>query len=390
MTGLDQSARLALVALSRVVEPGHRGLWHAVQSRGPREVWDLLRAGRPLPGLTEELRAGALTRAEGYDPAADLRRLRQAAGRLLCPGDAEWPARLHWPADALAQAPPLALYVRGPHRLDEVVERSAAVVGARAATAYGVQVAQELGLGLSDRGCAVVSGGAYGIDVAAHRGALASGRTPTVAVLACGVDVAYPRGHDRLLARVAEQGLVVGELPPGCSPTRPRFLVRNRLIAALSVGTVVVEAASRSGSLSTIDRARSLGRHVMAVPGPVTSAMSAGANEQLRTPGTVCVTRTEEVLELVGRLGRDAAEPLRGPADVRDDLPETVRRVLEAVPVRRGAGEASIARTAGVAALVVQQVLPPLLVAGLVERHPEGWRLTALGAGRPATRRRTG
>ncbi len=200
-------------------------------------------------------------------------------------------------------------------------------------------------------------------------------------MLSCGVDVAYPRGNDRLLRQVAEQGLLVSELPPGSHPTRRRFLVRNRLIAALSLGTVVVEAAVRSGSLATLERARLLGRHVMAVPGPVTSGMSSGCHQELRN-GAVCVTRAAEVLELVGRLGEDAAEELRGPVDVRDGLSDTVRRVLEAVPVRRSAGVAALAREAGVSALVVQQVMPPLQAHGLVQRTEEGWRLTALGAGR--------
>ena len=248
-------------------------------------------------------------------------------------------------------------------------------------------VASELALGLTDRGVAVVSGGAYGIDGAAHRAALTGGRAPTVAVLACGVDVAYPRGNDRLLAGIADRGLLVSEHSPGASPTRVRFLVRNRLIAALTCGTVVVEAALRSGSLSTAGRARELVRHVMAVPGPVTSAMSAGCHALLRgqhgEPPAELVTSAADVLALVGRLGEQGPEE-RGPERVRDTLPELVRQVLEAVPVRGGAGEAGIAREAGVPVLAVQQVLPPLLVAGLVERCETGWRLTALGAGRPA------
>lgn len=388
---VDERQRLALVGLSRIVEPGHRGVHQAVQDHGPVEVWESLRRGLPCDPVTPELRAGAALRSAGYDPQADLRRLTGWGARLVCPGDQEWPAaRLFWlPALAL-EAPPLALYVHGPHRLDEVVERSVAVVGARAATAYGAYVAGDLATGLSDRGVAVISGGAYGIDAAAHRGALASTRTPTVAVLACGVDVAYPRGHDRLLRQIAQTGLVVSELPPGSSPTRGRFLVRNRLIAALSLGTVVVEAARRSGSLATLQRARLLSRHVMTVPGPITSVMSAGCHDQLRHPDhpAICVTRVEEVLDTVGAIGADAAVPLRGPVGVRDGLSETVRLVLDAVPVRTGLGEASIARAAGVSSLVVQQVLPPLLVHGLVERTQEGWRLTALGAGRPAPQQR--
>jgi DNA processing protein len=347
-------------------------------------VWDALRRGRPCRPLSPALQAAASARADGYDPADDLARLQRCGGRLVHPGHPEWPAeRLDWPDGVLHDAPPLALCVRGAPSLVEATERSVAVVGARAATAYGAHVAAELSRALADHGIAVVSGGAYGIDAAAHRGALGAEAAPTVAVLACGVDVAYPRGNDRLLARAAQRGLVVSELPPGSSPTRARFLVRNRVIAALALGTVVVEAAARSGSLATADRARELGRHLMAVPGPVTSALSAGCHALLRD-GATCVTRAEEVLDLVGVLGADAATPLRGPASPRDELSETVRRVLEAVPVRGGAGEAVLARDAGVSTLVVQQVLPPLLVNGLVERTSLGWRLTPLGAGRPA------
>ena len=178
---------------------------------------------------------------------------------------------------------------------------------------------------------------------------------------------------------------MVSELPPGSHPTRSRFLVRNRLIAALSLGTVVVEAALRSGSLATLSRARQLQRHVMAVPGPVTSAMSSGCHVELRA-GAHCVTSAVEVLDLVGRLGEDTAPEPRGPVDARDELPRLARQVLEAVPVRRGRGVGQIARDAGVLPMVVQQVLPPLVAHGLVERTPDGYRLTALGSGRTPVR----
>jgi DNA processing protein len=162
-----------------------------------------------------------------------------------------------------------------------------------------------------------------------------------------------------------------------------RFLVRNRLIAALSVGTVVVEAAVRSGSLTTARQAGELGRHLMAVPGPVTSEMSTGCHQLLRN-GAVCVTSAADVLDLVGAFGEDASPEQRAAESPRDALPEPLRQVLEAVPVRKWAGPASIAKTAGVATQVVQRVLPPLQVAGLVEESLAGWRLTPLGAGRPA------
>ena len=384
MTGVSDAERLARAALARVLEPGRRDVFAAVAQHGPVAVWDAVRTGRHDAYGDGRAWEGAAARAADYSPARDLDALARVGGRFVCPGDDEWPAdRLAWEVDRLEHAPPLALHVRGPARLVEAVARSVAVVGARAATAYGDLVAKELALSLAERGCTVVSGAAHGIDRAAHIGALTAQAAPTAAVLACGLDRAYPRDHDRLLARIAETGLVVSELPVGSAPTRSRFLVRNRLIAALSLGTVAVEAARRSGSLATVERARALGRHVMAVPGPVTSAMSAGTNELLRNDAH-CVTSAAEVLALVGRMGEDAEPVMPVERRPRDDLPEVVRQVLDGVPVRRGAGVASIARASGVSALTVQQVLPPLVLHGLVEQVPDGFRLTPLGAGRPA------
>jgi DNA processing protein len=323
---------------------------------------------------------------------SDSDRVLAAGGRVVVPGDEEWPLRLTWPVEAMQtseikeMAPPWALYVRGAPVLASAVERSVAVVGARAATAYGTHVASELAFALAEAGVTIVSGGAYGIDAAAHRGALVAQAAPTVAVLACGVDVSYPRQHAQLLAQVAATGLLVSEVPPGSSVTRVRFLVRNRVIAGLTVGTVVVEAAHRSGSLSTAARANDIVRKVMAVPGPVSSPQSAGCHTLIRNGGAALVSSAAEVLELLGSSGQSLPDRPAGRTDPRDGLSETVRRVLDAVPVRSAVGVASLARTAGVSALVVQQVLPSLLMAGLVEQVDGAWRLTALGAGRPATR----
>ncbi|MEX2289710.1 MAG: DNA-processing protein DprA [Mycobacteriales bacterium] len=380
---MSTDERIARAGLSRIAEPGDPDVAEAVAAVGPVEVWESLRRGVPVGQVTQGVLPGIALRAEGHDPRDDLSAAARAGARLVCPGDPEWPtARLTWQPSKLLEPPPLALWVHGSWPLDEVVERSVAVVGARAASSYGLHVARELGAGLAERRATVISGGAYGIDAAAHRGALLAQSAPSVAVLACGVDVAYPRGNDRLLHQIGEQGLLVSELPPGSHPTRRRFLIRNRLIAALSLGTVVVEAALRSGSLATLERARLLGRHLMAVPGPVTSGMSAGCHVELRN-GAQCVTCAAEVLDLVGRMGVDATEPSRGPVDLRDGLSDTVRRVLDALPVRRSVGVAAIAKEAGVLPLVVQQVLPPLVTHGLAESTPDGWRLTPLGAGKP-------
>jgi DNA processing protein len=223
----------------------------------------------------------------------------------------------------------------------------------------------------------VASGGAFGIDAAAHRGALAAG-APTVAVLACGVDRPYPAAHGALFHRITETGLLVSEWPPGCAPLRHRFLVRNRLIAALTRGTVVVEAAARSGAQATAQRARRLGRQVLVVPGPVTSAMSVGCHELLRDreAQATLVASADHVIEAVGGIGTDLAPPPDRPTGPRDGLSDLAARVLDACPVRSGVSPERLAAIAGCDVLEVLRVLPALELADLVEWTGTGWRLT--------------
>jgi DNA processing protein len=223
-----------------------------------------------------------------------------------------------------------------------------------------------------------VSGGAYGIDAAAHRGALAADG-PTIAVLACGVDRPYPAGNGALLHRISESGLLVSEWPPGAAPHQHRFLVRNRLIAGLTRGTVVVEAAARSGAVATANRARALSKEVMAVPGPVTSAMSVGCHDLLRgeeeRQGARLVTSAAHVVEAVGRLGADLADPVERPSSPRDGLSDVATRVLDACPVRTGVSPERLAAVAGCDVLDVLRVLPALELADLVQWTGTGWRL---------------
>jgi DNA processing protein len=308
-------------------------------------------------------------------PAADLAAGEEAGARLVVPGDPEWPSQL----DQLGPGGPLGLWAHGSADLRFSCLRSVAVVGARAATSYGAHVAAEFGLGFSEAGWTVISGGAYGVDGAAHRGTLAA-ESPTVVVLACGVDIAYPSGHVELFAAARHQGVVISECPPGVHPTRARFLVRNRLIAALSRGTVVVEAAVRSGALNTAGHALQLNRHLAAVPGPVTSAMSAGCHRLLRERKAVCVTTPEEMIDLVGVIGEDVAAAPRSPAVPRDALNEVTRKVLDAVPTRGGAGPASIALSAGVPLDTALSALGGLAAAGYVERVEKGWRVRRASA----------
>ncbi|WP_307624252.1 DNA-processing protein DprA [Streptomyces sp. V3I7] len=361
---------LARVFLTRVIEPGDEigGRW--LGAFGPSEVARRLReGGPPLPGVSEARWTGLRERAVRADPRRDLAVARDAGVRFVAPGNSEWPAQL----DDLGDARPTGLWVRGRPSLRMWALRSVAVVGARACTEYGAHMAGTLAAGLAERGWVVVSGGAYGVDGAAHRGALGAGGA-TVAVLACGVDRPYPRGHTELIGRIAEQGLVVGELPPGDHPTPSRFILRNRVIAALTRGTVVVEAAYRSGSLVTARAAQRLGRFTMGVPGPATSGLSAGVHELLRGEAAL-VTDAAEVVELVGEIG-ELAPVRRGPVLPRDLLEPGARRVLAALPARGAPHPREIARGAQTTEDETIARLYELRALGYVERHGDGWKLT--------------
>jgi DNA processing protein len=319
------------------------------------------------PRLDRALRRWAARLGE-VPPERTMDAWRRDGIRLVIPGDAEWPSQL----DALGDARPWGLWVRGNTDLRYACLKSVSVVGTRAATAYGAHVGTELAIALAERGWTVVSGGAYGIDGCAHRGALTASGT-TIAVLACGVDCAYPPGHCGLFREIREHGATVSEWPPGRMPTRHGFLVRNRVIAALSRGTVVVEAALRSGALNTARHAHDQGRPLMAVPGPVTSAQSAGCHEAIREWGAICVTDAQDV---IGLLSFAEDEPRRrGPVLPRDLLDPVTSRVLDAVPARAGCGPARIAATAGVDFDTVMSCLGALAAAGFVERCDRGWRL---------------
>jgi DNA processing protein len=387
--GATPGVRRARAWLGRLTEPGVVDMWRYVDRLGPVEAARRIRAGR----APERIAALAAARTGTDRSLTDLRQAERCGGRFVVPEDEEWPgpalhaltlATAEEPDDhrqqsrrTTAPVPPLGLWVLGSVRLDELALRSVALVGSRASTAYGEHVAGELGFQLAERGWTVVSGGAYGIDAAAHRGALAAAG-PTVAVLACGVDRPYPAGNGALLQRIAESGLVVSEWPPGAAPHQHRFLVRNRLIAALTGGTVVVEAAARSGAVATANRARALGRPVMAVPGPVTSAMSVGCHELLRAreDEVHLVTCAAHVLDVVGQLGVDLAPAAERPTDPRDDLSDVARRVLDACPVRVGVSPERLAAVAGCDVLDVLKVLPALEVTELVEWTGSGWRVT--------------
>lgn len=378
--------RTARATLTAVAEPGDTFLNRIIGHSGAEQALESIRTGTLPEGVLADMKE--VRRLEQWrirliaaEPDQDMAVCARFRGRLICPGDPEWPTTL----DDLGDGRPYALWLRGPGDLRNACLRSVAVVGSRAASPYGLRAASDFASELADRGWTVISGGALGIDAAAHRGALAADG-PTVAVLANGVDVPYPASNEGLFVELARRCLLVSESPPGTHPHRLRFLVRNRVIAALSRGTVIVEAEARSGALNTAGWAAKLGRVVMAVPGPVTSRTSVGCHRLLREEGTTLVTRTEEIIEAVGSIGADLAPPPRTPVLPRDRLEPVTRAILEAFPARGTTGPAELAVKAGVDLTKVNAKLGLLAAAGFVERASAGWRLTASGkAPKPLT-----
>ena len=355
---------------------------HLVGHLAPRIAALLDRPARRAPGLLglsdEELIAAVAGPHTGdahrflatFSAAGAHERLAEAGVEPVCRHSPAYPPPLLQLADH-----PIVLFVRGrAERLAELASsRMVTVVGSRRASPYGLEVARELGRGLSAAGVPVVSGLAMGIDGAAHRGAVER-EGGAVAVLAGGPDVPHPRLNRRLYERVLERGVVVSELPPGQRAYRWSFPARNRIMAGLAALTVVVEAAKPSGSLMTAEVAQDLGRELVAVPGNVTLAQAAGSNELLRE-GARVVRGTGDVLDDLHGPGN-----WERPADVTDtqDLEPPLRRVLQAVEA--GHGPEAVGRAAGASAAEVRAALGRLELLGLVARGPFGsYRRTAVG-----------
>lgn len=380
--------------LSRVAEPGSLAVALFVEREGSVEAARRIRVG----DVPMEVASATSARCEHTDGDADREAALRIGARLIVPESSEWPhfafAALHqaqrrrltsWMAGATIArygaepTVPLALWVRGPSPISSLGVRSVALVGARAATAYGEHCATELAYGLARADVAVVSGGAFGIDAAAHRGALAAGGV-TVLVSAGGLDQPYPSAHRNLFEQVAETGLLISESPPGAAPQKHRFLSRNRIIAGLSSATIVVEAASRSGALNTAAHCVAIGRPLMAVPGPITSALSAGCHELVRraTDPAVLVTSVGDVLEYVGRVG-EFVEPAGCTVSritrVGDDLEPAARTVLDAFPARAWITEDQLSLRSALPIVTVLQALPLIRLAGLIDSSERGHRL---------------
>ncbi|QIG40488.1 DNA-protecting protein DprA [Microbacterium sp. 4R-513] len=373
----DEHELAARIVWSHLVEPGDGIAGRLIAELGAAAALEAIATDRPsgTPELTsKELEDGHkrwMPRLAAAPIRVALEVAARAQVRLVVPGDGEWPTQV---AD-LGPHAPVALWVRGDRAALARLRPSVAIVGARAATSYGEHVAMEFAADLAGSGIPVVSGAAYGIDGSAHRAALATGGL-TVALVAGGVERPYPAGHSQLLNRIASAGAAVSEVPCGSAPTKWRFLQRNRLIAALSDVTVVVEAGWRSGSLNTAAHALEMGRAVAAVPGPVTSAASAGAHRLLRD-GAVCVTNADDVRELLGRRSGDGHL-----FDLRDDRPPTDdrTRVRDALSARAWRDVEELARRSGMSAADVEGILGLLQLNGEVESGYLGWRRSTLPA----------
>jgi DNA processing protein len=359
---VNSAERDALIALAYVIEPGDRAMTQHVWSNGAQNVLATLESSAcPWPN------ADTLRRRLVNQPQLP------PDTRIVTAFDEEWPRQL----DDLGGHRPLALWVWGAADLRLQMLRSVSVVGARSATPYGMRVCQSWIPHLCEAGFTIVSGAAYGIDAAAHRSALAVDGM-TSAVLACGVDVAYPRAHDELLMRISEQGLVISESPPGQTVRRQRFLTRNRLIAAFTRATVIVEAAHRSGTTSTANAASDLLRPVMAVPGPVTSPESAGCHDLIRQQQAILVSQVRDILEILDPTLVD--EPID---DVRpwDHLTAEQKRVLDTLPARSSISLDEICVRAGLTMSQVAMSMGLLESMGFVRATSGGYALVGAPSG---------
>ncbi|MFJ4228276.1 DNA-processing protein DprA [Paenarthrobacter nicotinovorans] len=371
----QDSVGLALVQVAGAVDA--LGVATGELRTGPaleQEISAVLRdAGGPAswPGLQDSLKRWA-PRVADLAPERDLETMRRLGGRLIIPGDDLWPEQL----SDLGLQEPLCLWWRGHEQELPSAPHSIALVGSRDSTGYGASVTGDFAYGLAQRGFSVVSGGAYGIDAHAHRGALNGGVAglPTIAVMAGGVDRFYPSGNEDLLRAVCTQGAVISEVPPGSAPTRYRFLQRNRLIAALASVTVVVEARWRSGALNTAHHAESIGRVVAAVPGSIHSANSAGCHRLLREGGAVCVTDVGEIAELAGAIGESDAGDKDEAAAVHDGLSLEDLILLDALPLRSSSSVEKLSVVAGLSPVAVRAGLGRLGLLGLAVSERGAWK----------------
>ncbi|MDP4803329.1 MAG: DNA-processing protein DprA [Candidatus Nanopelagicales bacterium] len=362
--------RLASIALACISEPLDPWVGKMFVSSGAVHTIELIRSGTSRVSH----RQGMQARLHALDLDAELSQVEKRNMRIVTRGDAEWPTQL----EDLGERVPRALWIDGSANVRLAAATSVAIVGARACTRYGAEAAYEIASRLTTDGVRVMSGGAFGIDAAAHRGALGAGGI-TLCVLACGVDVPYPRSHDALLLQIAQQGALVSESPLGSGVRRQRFLSRNRIIAALTRATIVIEAATRSGSLSTAHEAEAINRVVGALPGPITSEMSRGTHQLIRESRAVLVTSAAEVGELISPTVTSAPTAVQGDLWF-EGLGDTERAVLDALPHREAMNLDELVLATALSPRHILEALGSLEVAGRVRTDGSGWRISVAPA----------
>ena len=278
----------ARAILFSVIEGGQAFWSSEISTKGALAVYEKLLHGGYDSIKYEKL----ISSLRGISGDQVLSEIEKHQARLITPIDQDWPVQVNDLA-----APPIGLIIKG--NISALHQRSLAIVGTRNPTSYGARIAGDFAAGFADREWAIVSGGAYGIDSYAHKGALIA-EGVTVAVIASGIDINYPAGNTRLFAEICESGVMVTESMPGQRALPHRFLTRNRLIAAISKATLVVEAAFRSGSLRTARDAAEMFRPVMAIPGPINSPTSEGCHRLIGERAAEIVTSVADAVEFVG------------------------------------------------------------------------------------------
>ncbi|MFH0410816.1 DNA-processing protein DprA [Corynebacterium sp. L4756] len=371
----------AWVYLNRVIEPPSRTLATLLQEyEVERIAYGVYHQQSWVGNLLGESQA----RRDWLRQEEDLATMERMGARLITRDSPEWPemaqafsfygnaeAPTNFDREAI---PPNCLWVRG-QPLKPNVAQSVAMVGTRAITAYGTQATRALVADLAKHQWSIVSGGALGVDTVAHSAAIEM-QTPTVAVAACGIDYDYPARNASLFHRIAQTGTIVSEYAPGTTPQRHRFLSRNRLVAAMTAGTVVVEAAYRSGALNTLNWAEALGKVAMAVPGPITTHGSLGCHQRIQEGRAQLVASGEEIRELVGKVGEadaGAQYELDFAKSPVQQLSRNELKVYDAVPLYDGSLAEDIARDSGMRLPLVVHLLLVLDKKGLIRREGKNW-----------------
>ena len=389
----DQQLRHARAGLTQVIEPADSLGVHAVEAWGPLRLVEIISGSTPTqqdwialaaldPGdgqFTDMLRKKLgeaierwRRRRTYFDPQAALRYINKLGGRFLIPEDACWPTAL---AD-LQDAAPIGLWALGDTRTPPI-DRAVAIVGSREASPYGDSATTLLVEQARRMGLTVVSGGAYGIDARAHQAALDSPGEgiPTVAVLAGGLDRLYPAGNTALLRKIAGDGLLITEMPPGMRPNRYRFLHRNRLIATLAATTIVVEARYRSGALSTANHAHDLGRTVAAVPGPINVPTSAGCHRLIKETPTLLIDDPADLAAFYGASAVPSAASQAAENQRNYDVLEVEEMlVYEALPIKGRATTGQLSARTGLSVPQIMGILVRLERYRFADQEAQGWR----------------